>query len=240
MEALFRKIQRWATFISRCFHRSSRKDRLIEIVRDSIETGIWFQCLQDLDNWSDWQRFAALELLVAAVGQDDVLDHSFPALFPQVENLTQASHDFVTQLRTICDSALYAYLSMIVDTAGKRNYLDLSTAVAASAGDRSNLGSNWYRFLDSLHNLKVLDINPAVFQPRLTGHTSLRRPHFAEPYSPLVLLVTADSISPLSHYFKRFRLDLERSREFYYEYSRWHAIVATRYMRFLRRPSNSR
>ena len=48
------------------------------VVHDSLETGIWYPCLQDLDNWSDQERFAALELLLAVIDpQDDVLDHSF-------------------------------------------------------------------------------------------------------------------------------------------------------------------
>ena len=73
-EALLRNIQRWSLFISHCFNHSPRKDRLIKVVRESMETGIWYLPLEDLDNWSDWERFAALELLAAAVGlQDNVL-----------------------------------------------------------------------------------------------------------------------------------------------------------------------
>ena len=89
--ALFRKIQHLSLFIRQCFNRSSRKDQLIAVVCESIAAGIWYPCLQDLDNWSDWERFAALELLVAAVGpqKDEVLDHSF--LLP---NFTQLSHLF--------------------------------------------------------------------------------------------------------------------------------------------------
>ena len=68
-------------FIGGCFLKSSRKDQLIEVVRNSVATGIWDPCLQDLDNRADWERFAALTILVAAVGldqpcRDDVL-HSF-------------------------------------------------------------------------------------------------------------------------------------------------------------------
>ena len=76
------KIQRLARFIRGCFRQSSRKCRLIVVVRESIEKGIWYPCLQDLDHWSDWERFAALELLLAVISniglQDDVRDiHSF-------------------------------------------------------------------------------------------------------------------------------------------------------------------
>ena len=67
-EAEFENIQRLSRFINKCFIRSSRQDQLIEVVRESIATGIWYPCLQDLDNWSDWDRFAALELLVVTVG----------------------------------------------------------------------------------------------------------------------------------------------------------------------------
>ena len=78
-EALFKKIRLLSQFVRQCFNRSSRKDELIEVVRESMATGIWHRCLQDLDNWSDWERFAALALLVAAVGPPyhDVLDCSF-------------------------------------------------------------------------------------------------------------------------------------------------------------------
>jgi len=71
-------IQRLSRFIRDCFRHSSRKDRLISVVRDSTLKGIWYPCLQGLDNWLDWERFAALELLVAIIGpQSDVLDLSF-------------------------------------------------------------------------------------------------------------------------------------------------------------------
>ena len=85
IEALFGKIQDLTRFIDRCFHRSSRKDQLMDVVRKSIEIGTWYPCLYDLDNWSDWERFAALELLVAVAGiRNNVLDCSFLLL-----NLTQ-------------------------------------------------------------------------------------------------------------------------------------------------------
>ena len=68
MEDLHRKSQNWSSFISDCFGRSSRQDQLIRVVQERIETGIWYPCLHDLDNWSDWERFAALELLVTVIG----------------------------------------------------------------------------------------------------------------------------------------------------------------------------
>ena len=78
-EALFKKIRLLSGFISLCFIRSWRMDEVIEVVRQSIATGIWHRCLQDLDNWSDWERLAALDLLVAVVGLPylEVLDCSF-------------------------------------------------------------------------------------------------------------------------------------------------------------------
>ena len=69
---MLEQVQPWADFIGHCFEvidQSSTKDRLIQVVRKSIETGIWNPCLQDLDNWSDYERFAALEILVAVVSQ---------------------------------------------------------------------------------------------------------------------------------------------------------------------------
>ena len=68
IEALFRKTERLSEFVSQCFYRSLRKGQLIQVVRESMATGIWYPCLHNLNNWSDWKRFAALELLVAAVG----------------------------------------------------------------------------------------------------------------------------------------------------------------------------
>jgi len=66
-EAFFRKIQNLSECMNLCFRRSSRKDQLIEVVRESIATGIWYRCFQDLDNWSDWERLATLEILLGAV-----------------------------------------------------------------------------------------------------------------------------------------------------------------------------
>ena len=67
-ETFFRRIHLLSLFISGCFNRSSRQVQLIEVVRKSIATGVWDPCLEDLDNWPDWERLAALQLLVAAVG----------------------------------------------------------------------------------------------------------------------------------------------------------------------------
>ena len=77
---LFNKIHHLADFAYHCFNQSSRKDQLIEVVREGIATGIWQACLQDFNNlnWSDGERLTALELLVPALGfpYDDVLDCS--------------------------------------------------------------------------------------------------------------------------------------------------------------------
>jgi len=79
MEVYFNKLDWQSLLIRLHFDHSSRKDQFVKKVRKSIETGFWYPCLQDPDKWSDWNRFRALELLVAAVGlwQDKVLDHSF-------------------------------------------------------------------------------------------------------------------------------------------------------------------
>ena len=127
------------------------------------------------------------------------------------------------ELRLICDSVLYAYLSKVADIAEKRHYLHvLCTAVG---------GNHWClpltyvdTFLDFLNQFKILDLRLSFF----------------EPYDLRVLLAIMTSWSPLSHYFMAFRLDPERSREFHYEEGLWCAFVATRYMRFLRTWSDSR
>jgi len=95
--AWFIKIERLSGFIRQCLNRSSRKDQLIQVVRESIATGVWYPCLQGLDNWSDWERFAALELLIAAVGfWDDVHCHSY--LVPKFTELRHWFHRLQTQL----------------------------------------------------------------------------------------------------------------------------------------------
>ena len=80
MEGFLRKGRRWSLFISRCFNHSSRKDQLIQVLRENIESCTWYPCCQDLENWVDWERFAALAMLIVAVGpdwpQDEVL-HPF-------------------------------------------------------------------------------------------------------------------------------------------------------------------
>ena len=145
--------------------------------------------------------------------------HAAEALVPQAQHPTQATQDFIVQLRTICDLVLHAYLSKIADTAEKRHYLHaLCTAVQ---------GSGWTTldsFLNMLHEFKIFDFDLSVFQP-----------HY-----PRVLLATLKTSSDLSFYFEKFRSDRERSREFHYEEGLWNAFVATRYMRFLRTLSNSR
>jgi hypothetical protein len=125
------------------------------------------------------------------------------------------------QLRTICDSVLYAYLSKVADTAEKRHYLDLSYTVV----DRKVLisgGSD--KFLDDLHKFEVLGFHLSVFQP----------------YELRVLLVTIRDFCFLSNYFKNFRSDPERSKAFHYDDTLWHTSVATRYMKCLRTPFDSR
>ena len=178
--------------------------------------------------------FAALELLVAIITpQDDVLDHSFllpnvtaatqlETLVPQVESVPHATHDFVVQLRMICDSALHAYLSKIADTGEKRDYLHVSripiNAMYPSFQD------DFDTFLDDLHKLRVFDLQPSDFQP-----------HDLRP-----LLVTTNDQSLLSDYIEQFISDPKRSREFHCEPGVWVTFVATRFVRYLRTLSHSR
>ena len=134
----------------------------------------------------------------------------------------KATHDFVIQLRTICDSVLYAYLSKVADTTEKRHYLHaLCTAVEGS----HLLFSNVYPFLNILDKYKIFSLHHSIFQP----------------YDLRVLLsARATHLFPLWGYFHKFRSDPERSREFHYEKGLWHAFVATRCMRFLRTLPDSR
>jgi len=83
-------IQYLCIFIRGCFILSPRKDQLIKVVRESIEKGIWYPCLQDLDNWSDWERFAALELFLTIIdAQHDVRTIHF---FFQTSHLMMVLH----------------------------------------------------------------------------------------------------------------------------------------------------
>ena len=125
------------------------------------------------------------------------------------------------QLGTICDSVLYAHLSKVANTAEKRHYLHaLCTAVDTQDLDFCELD----KFLDILHKFKVFDLHLSV----------------PELYDFRVLLFIMGQTFGLSDYFRRFRSDPERGREFHYEEGLWHTFVATRNMRFLRTLSDSR
>ena len=226
--AIYTKIERLSNLITRCFNYNSRlgKDLLIDVVRESIEKGIWYPCLNDLDNWSDWERFAALELLVTVIGpQDDVLDippseiDAAETPTPQVEKLTQATQDFVVRLTTICDSVLHAYLLKIADTSEKRHYLHLS-CTAADCLSYEDL----VIVLNELHKFKIFELRPADFLP----------------YDLHALLAIVGHPSVLSCYLRTFKSDLGRSREYHHDDGLWHACVATGYMRCLRALPNSR
>ena len=123
------------------------------------------------------------------------------------------------QLRVICDSVLYAYLSRIADTAEKRHYIDLACTIFGVLDFESHR-----MLLDNLHKLKVFDLHLSDFPP-----CDLR-----------VFLNATSWRVGFSDYFSSFRWDPERSREFYYEDGLWNAFVATRYMRYFRTLSNSR
>jgi len=147
--------------------------------------------------------------------------HIAEALVPQVESVTQATQDIVMQLRTICDSVLYAYLSKVADTTEKQHYLGLSCTVFGAITLPHSDGLD--TFLDNLHKLEVLDLHLSLFQP-----------HALRPF-----LVTINPHFCLSLYILEFRSDPERSKEFH-KGDLFDAFIATRYMRFLRTPSNSR
>ena len=144
------------------------------------------------------------------------------ALVLQVEHSTKAIQDFIVQLRTICDSVLYAYLSKIADTAEKRHYLH---ALCTAVEGRQLSSREVHTFLNLLHKLQIFDLHHSVFRP----------------YDLRVLLAPmSDYCSTLWQYFWTFRSDPERSREFHYDPGPWHAFLATRYMRLLRTLSDSR
>ena len=149
--------------------------------------------------------------------------HTPEALVPQFRNLTRPTQDFVVQLRVICDSVLYAYLSRIADTAEKRQFIHVAYTVFYPKLDPFDL-EDFKMVLDGLYKMKVFDPHPSDFPP----------------YNLRVFLLTMGHWFSLSDYFRSFRTDPERSREFCYEGRLWNAFVATRYMRYLRALSNSR
>ena len=57
------KVGSLSGFLQSCFKLSSRKDQLIDLVRGSIEGGLW----SELDRWSDGKRFQALDVLQAII-----------------------------------------------------------------------------------------------------------------------------------------------------------------------------
>ena len=141
---------------------------------------------------------------------------------PQFRNSNQVTHGFLVQLRTICDSVLYAYLSKVADTEEKRHYLDLSYTAVRYPG--VFYLEELDKFLNHLHKFEIMDLHLSVFQP----------------YDLRVLLVAMSDHYWLSYYFHDFRSDPERSKEFHYEGGLLHAFVATRYMRFFRTTFDSR
>ena len=143
-------------------------------------------------------------------------------LVPQLEYLHQATTEdsaFVMKLRAICDSVLYAYFSKVADTAEKQHYLHLSCTVI----DKQPF-PDLDEVLDDLQKFEILDLHLSVFQP----------------YGLRVLLVAIRHVSSVFMYFKNFRSDPERSKEFHYEGGPLHAFVAARYMRSLRTMYDSR
>ena len=148
-------------------------------------------------------------------------------MVPQVKHPTQATlnSDAVVQLTTICDSAFYAYLSKIANTAEKRRYLHASCTVIDHNDEVLIYLSDVDTFLDHLHELQALGLHHSIFQP-----DDIR-----------ILLFTLNQSSNLWQYFRRFRSDPERSREFHSnEDDLWCTFAATRYMKYLRMSYNPR
>lgn len=139
-------------------------------------------------------------------------------MVPQYETFSLANQDFLVELRTLCDSVLRAYLSKIADTAEKRNYLHALYTAAITLRlpiDSRSLEA----FLDDITH--ILELYP---------------PDFRRCGSPHVLLDATNHWKVLHrvNYLRDFLWNRERSKLFHYDPALWNAVVAARYMRYLR------
>ena len=207
-------------FLRSAFKISSRKDQLVGFVRENLlMESLWSSYFRELDSCSDEQTLQALRILVAIIlPENQVLVMFFrliPAetMVPQYETFSPTNRDFLMQLMTLCDSVLHTYLSKITDSAEKRNHLH----VLYSAGDALGLQTDAEAFLNDV--ILILEPCPPTFQPCM---------------NPRVLLHTIWRDTHVANYLRDFLRDPERSGLFYYDPGLWSAVVAARYIRYLR------
>ena len=117
-----------------------------------------------------------------------------------------------------CDSVLHTYLSKIADTTEKRNYLHVLYTTAITLRLPMEPGS----LKTFLHDVtQILDLYPPTFQPCNNPHVLLRS-------------TWQWDIQTQANYLRDSLSNSERSRLFYYDRGLWSAVVAARYMRYLR------
>ena len=138
----------------------------------------------------------------------------------QHETFSLANQHFLMWLRTLCDSVLHAYLSKIADTPEKRNYLHVVYSAAITSSVLTDSSLDLAVFFDDI--TQILGLYPPIFQ-------RCGNPH--------VLLDATRRWKVLAHgnYLRDFLLNPERSKLFHYDPGLWSAVVAVRYMKYLRR-----
>jgi len=139
---------------------------------------------------------------------------------PQYETFNLATQECLRQLRTLCDSILYTYLSTVAYTPEKKKYLHAMCTIA-------NALRNQIKVTPPLltHLFEVFALYPPTFQPsedlrfdaRLLGNST-----------------TLSFVTVLPDYFRNFLRNPERSRLFHYDPIQWNTFVATCYTRSLR------
>jgi len=205
-------------FLRWSFQISPRKDKLIDVVRESLVESPWYSWSSELDSWPDEKKFQALDVLVAIIRPKNLgSDTGFQlapaeAVAPQHEIFSPENQGFLMQLRTRFDSVLHTYLLKIADTTQKRNYLH---AVYTAGMDNAHFGCS----LDDMIITQILELHPPTFQPC----TNL-----------IFLFGTRRHQWNVVMYLKDLLWDPERSKLFYYDRGLWSAVVAARYMRYVR------
>jgi len=170
-------------------------------------------------------------VLVAVIRPENQVSVTFSqlglaeALVPQCEAFSPANQDFLMELRTRCDSVLRSYLSKIAENTEKRNYLHVLYTTAITLRLPPMQPRSLEAFLNDV--TQILDLYP---------------PTFERCSSPHVLLDAAWQwdIQTEAYYLRDFLWKPERSGSFRYDQGLWSAVVAARYMKYLRITSNLR
>ena len=146
-------------------------------------------------------------------------------MVPQHEIFSPANQGFLVWLRTFCDTVLHTYLSGIADTAEKRNFLRVLYTTAITSPGLSPHYRSFEVFLKD--TTRILELYPPTFHPCGNPHVLLDAMwHWKAPHGHL------------GNYLRDFLWNPVRSKLFHCDPGLWSAVVAARYMRYLRTASN--